>query len=524
MFTRITSRAAAFHPRCPGTLRQSLGAARRATSMASSPGLGVGTGELHDKATTGAPSPHDGHRRAVDGAPSIAAEGIAKQGDVTPKQRDILPSDIDLAFAHQQEAQEPDIPPKIPSSRIDPTDNDDPHRRAQMELLSVSDGGIAGGAGKIEEVATTPLFSQAVKVAAADPKTLGRSVTFPQYGLIGGLLAGSSNPYDPRLFLNTDAPWSAFICGSQGSGKSHTLSCILENSLVSLPTLGALPKPLAALVFHYDVVRKVLRKTAVTSKDKRKLDFERFKKLIGSEPLSAMQRDFLKLRLDLLESFIDRSEAERPGAWDFQPGTLTIVDLSCPFVDEKTACMMFDVCLSVFLEQNSKVGKMVVLDEAHKFMSQSSSANRLTQSLLSVIRLQRHLATRVVIATQEPTISPKILDLCSMAIVHRFTSPQWLQAISSHLAGAAVTDDDLETRRLKRIFQRIVGLNVGEALLFSPSAITSVAEESYDETGVRKKGRFLERLGVGYLKMRVRKRLTTDGGRSIMAADNENTN
>ena len=62
-----------------------------------------------------------------------------------------------------------------------------------------------------------------------------------------------------------------------------------------------------------------------------------------------------------------------------------------------------------------------------QFMSDETTASAFTDSLLSVIRLQRHLATRVIIATQEPTISPKLLDLCSMTIVHRFTSPAWLK-------------------------------------------------------------------------------------------------
>lgn len=48
-----------------------------------------------------------------------------------------------------------------------------------------------------------------------------------------------------------NAPWSTFICGSQGSGKSYTLSCILENCLIP-SGLGQLPSPLAAIVFHYD--------------------------------------------------------------------------------------------------------------------------------------------------------------------------------------------------------------------------------------------------------------------------------
>jgi hypothetical protein len=42
---------------------------------------------------------------------------------------------------------------------------------------------------------------------------------------------------------------------------------------------------------------------------------------------------------------------------------------------------------------------VVVLDEAHKYLVNSDTA-RLTQSISSIIRLQRHLATRVIIATQ----------------------------------------------------------------------------------------------------------------------------
>ena len=41
----------------------------------------------------------------------------------------------------------------------------------------------------------------------------------------------------------------------------------------------------------------------------------------------------------------------------------------------------------------------LVLDEAHKYLINSDTA-RLTQSISSIIRLQRHLATRVIIATQ----------------------------------------------------------------------------------------------------------------------------
>ena len=61
------------------------------------------------------------------------------------------------------------------------------------------------------------------------------------------------------------------------------------------------------------------------------------------------------------------------------------------------------------------------------------------------------------------------------------------------------------------IFKNIVGLGIGEALIFSPSAMidANVASGGISE---------YVRLGKGFLKVRVRTRLTTDGGKSVLAA------
>jgi hypothetical protein len=56
------------------------------------------------------------------------------------------------------------------------------------------------------------------------------------------------------MCLNTNTPWSAFICGSQGSGKSHTLGCMLEGCLINSHQIGKLPYPLAGMVFNYNSV------------------------------------------------------------------------------------------------------------------------------------------------------------------------------------------------------------------------------------------------------------------------------
>lgn len=217
------------------------------------------------------------------------------------------------------------------------------------------------------------------------------------------------------------------------------------------------------------------------------------------------------------------------------------------------ACSLFNICLSLFLEQDARrVGRIVALDEAHKYMNESGEASALTEQLLATIRLQRHLGARVVISTQEPTVSPRLLDLCSVTVVHRFTSPEWLRALRRHLAGAEETagmlaraaggagavgdsgassdsgvDDVLEgvvdavgTLSLKEpstttvshkqaaanLFAQIVELRVGEALVFSPNAVVGVSEQ-----GMARK------LGSGVLKVCVRNRVTEDGGRSVMA-------
>ena len=147
-------------------------------------------------------------------------------------------------------------------------------------------------------------------------------------------------------------------------------------------------------------------------------------------------------------------------------------------------------------------------------MGETKAASTFTETLLSVIRLQRHQGTRVIVATQEPTISPKLLDLCSMTTVHRFTSPSWLQALKSHLAGVSPFSIEDQGRDIKEIFAKIVELEAGEALLFSPSMILNIMEGNATETTAFQ----TKKLGTGYAKIRVRKRLTADGGRSIMAA------
>ncbi|KJZ70114.1 hypothetical protein HIM_10484 [Hirsutella minnesotensis 3608] len=452
---------------------------------------------------------------------------------------------------------------------------DSPKFTSVNALLAPNDPDIDEG----NEIAVAPIFSESVRQFGESlPK-----IPFTQYGLLGAdttkmskiVTGGSLLAEDnPNIFYNTSTPSSVLVCGSQGSGKSHTLACLLENCL--LPSeANVLPRPL--------VVTRILRdlRLAQQSTDG-PFSYTAFKRALSNEDLTPGQRSPLQQRLDTLESFMIQQVAssgqiaskKKKGSiqpsgmkgsdWSTRPGLLTIVDLSCPCITAETACALFNICLSLFLEQDASVGRVVALDEAHRYMTDTAECAILTESLLSAIRLQRHIGARVFVSTQEPTISPKLLDLCSITIVHRFTSPDWLRVLKQHLAGATGPSQAVEPfegsnekgRGLQshtslalhadiglELFTQIVGLRTGEALIFAPSAILQVQElapsrgvntaepsvsidqvlesspsEQTASGGSPGRGAGYVRLNCGFLKIRVRKRLTQDGGRTIMAS------
>ena len=117
--------------------------------------------------------------------------------------------------------------------------------------------------------------------------------------------------------------------------------------------------------------------------------------------------------------------------------------------------------------------------------------------LTGTIRLQRHKGARIVISTQEPTITTDLIALCSVTIMHRFTSPAWYAALRKHINAV---EGDFE------IMQCIEALDTGEALVYCPNAVLGKNE---DESLIKPIGRLM--------KVHVRNRVTLDGGASIMA-------
>ena len=131
-------------------------------------------------------------------------------------------------------------------------------------------------------------------------------------------------------------------------------------------------------------------------------------------------------------------------------------------------------------------------------MLPNPGAKALNESLLTTIRLQRHYGARLIISTQEPTLLTDLIALCSVTVIHRFSSPEWFAAIKRHIP--------MKPEEHHMVMRVIEGLKTGIALVYSPNSVLGKDEEGRLIKGV---GRFLE--------LKVRKRVTSDGGQSVLA-------
>ncbi|EAA65162.1 hypothetical protein AN9238.2 [Aspergillus nidulans FGSC A4] len=384
--------------------------------------------------------------------------------------------------------------------------NADDHSRTayQLSLLKL---GFSGDEAK--DVSLAPVFTGPVLYTQPN-------LVPSQYGLLAGVLElpvvfhydtfigdqGGSPCEAAFLATSPKCPSEGSLCPQQISEifrfkiRVHPLQINQQDlntkRMLDLMTAGQ-GSSSGPLYLH--TVQRVLREMRLLQQvSGGRFDYQDFKKRIFDSDLLPSQQQPLRQRLDILESFMPSQQII---ASTSKKGKKAVNDAGTSWSPK------------VFLEQDTNVGRVVALDEAHKYMKDSAEAQIFTETLLSSVRLQRHLATRIVISTQEPTISADLLSLCSVTIVHRFSSPAWLRALQHHVAAAALgVESNNKTFSEKEESQgqahmssklsfldRIVRLRVGEALLFAPSAVFRVTFEGSGTPAVSK-------LGGGYMKIK----------------------
>jgi hypothetical protein len=207
---------------------------------------------------------------------------------------------------------------------------------------------------------------------------------------------------------------------------------------------------------------------------------------IDNSPLGESIKQLAHQRLDLAADYIDDSARL---ATLVRPGRLIIVDLRDDLIEKDEALGLFVVLMELFAAattSNERFNKLVVFDEAHKYIESPD----LVSSLVESVREMRHKGMTILVASQDPPSVPiALIELSDHMILHRFNSPGWLK----HLQKANSALADLTPSKVN-------GLAPGEAYVWAGKA-TDLA------------------FTKGAVKVVLRPRMTRHGGSTRTAVD-----
>ncbi|MBT0652614.1 methylation-associated defense system ATP-binding protein MAD8 [Geomobilimonas luticola] len=209
------------------------------------------------------------------------------------------------------------------------------------------------------------------------------------------------------------------------------------------------------------------------------LTLDALRNSIDNSGLSDHLKELAQTRLLFASEYID----DRQRLHDLiRPGRLIIVDLRDEYIEKDEALGLFVVMLQIFSEatyQGSAFNKLVVFDEAHKYIENDD----LVSGLVEVVREMRHKGTSIMVASQDPPSVPvSLIELSSQIIMHKFNSPAWLK----HIQKANAALGELTSDKMSH-------LGTGEAYIWSSKA----SDDSFTR---------------GAVKIKCRPRITQHGG------------
>ena len=205
---------------------------------------------------------------------------------------------------------------------------------------------------------------------------------------------------------------------------------------------------------------------------------------VAESSLPDSLKQLAQQRLDLAAEYIDDSVSIKDVV---RPGRMIVVDLRDEFIEKDEALGLFVVLMQLFADaQRERFNKLVVFDEAHKYIDSPD----LVDGLVASVREMRHKGMSVLVASQDPPSVPiKLIELSDVVILHKFNSPAWLR----HMQKATVSLADLTPAKM-------ASLAPGEAYVWSSKS----TEPDFTRGAVR---------------LRLRPRMTQHGGATKTAVD-----
>ncbi|THG98001.1 hypothetical protein EW026_g4117 [Hermanssonia centrifuga] len=353
----------------------------------------------------------------------------------------------------------------------------------------------------------------------------------PQRALYGRVISQHAphfptKPLSPKIYINTNAPFSALVCGVQGSGKSHSTSVILESCLMSHERLGTLPEPLSALVFHFDTAAGGGLVQPCEAAYLAALDKDRggdaipplVTVLVFPTNLHAMRKVYAGLpgvKVEPLHFAPEDISGER---------LLTMMK-----VDESIQMPLYMESIMALLrsmEGNFDYRQFRGELDKQKFNSSQKAMLRLRLSLLDSCLLGGNSANRVSshFSKGQLTIidlSSPYMDGSSACGFFDLILGLFVEAEVNASGKLVVLDEAHKSCTLFKPFpKKVVSLKTGEAVLFAPNGLGRRDDEEADTSTSLAS---VAAIGEGHLIVRSRQRVTRDGGHSLLAVRNPET-
>ncbi|KAG9306701.1 hypothetical protein G9A89_004248 [Geosiphon pyriformis] len=221
-------------------------------------------------------------------------------------------------------------------------------------------------------------------------------------------------------------------------------------------------------------------------------NYSKFCSRLLQSTVSFRVKGFLKSHLSRLDSFITerlKQSLKQKGISEedshismslgdlFQPGVAVIVDLSDPVLHPEMASVLFDIVLGIYTrtspQQSTSLAKLVMLDEADKFLRSQSSLTNTLQHLQSNL-YRRNI--RLVVTTHNPILlPPTVLYQSNLHILHQFSSPTWAKFLTDHI--------DFENSDPKQLLKKAMRLKFGQqALIFCSNSARQFSDQSYSNS------------------------------------------
>jgi hypothetical protein len=154
------------------------------------------------------------------------------------------------------------------------------------------------------------------------------------------------------------------------------------------------------------------------------LTLAKLRDAIAHSALNTAQKGFAEQRLEFAAEYLQDGARI---ADLMKSGRLVVVDMRDELIDKTEALALFMVLLNRFTEvRGPKIdfNRLIVFDEAHKYMSEGN----LTELITETVREMRHRGASIVVASQDPPSVPQtVIELSTVIITHKFTSPAWLR-------------------------------------------------------------------------------------------------